>query len=237
MWAERSCVIEIDLSLAIRLGNMYEWPRWCWFWMHERVMGNSWGSLLLEPRKCHWRSYSLSCTWQCKTWGGHAKKLRIASMKRTYEKLLVRPSCSRKPQGIVDASPMGWTPKITAAVKWSQQECCRGQSRRYDPNPSKDTSRVGVDPRDWNSNLCSWSWLSVPKMLVITEPWDTCWRKLIMGSGSTPRDRSLLPSTKIWRFDIRHGGAQFSSWFSWIYILHWSSISSLLHIGIVIYVL
>jgi hypothetical protein len=38
---------------------------------------------------------------------GHAKKLRLGTMKGVYERLLVKPSCSRRSQYIGDSSTMG----------------------------------------------------------------------------------------------------------------------------------
>jgi hypothetical protein len=39
-------------------------------------------------------------------WRGHAKDLRLGTMKRAYERLLVKPSYSGKQQCFVDASTM-----------------------------------------------------------------------------------------------------------------------------------
>ena len=53
----------------------------------------------------------------------HAKKLRLDTMKRAYERLLVKPSCRRRrPQHIGDASTIGWLPRIAAAIEWSRPE-------------------------------------------------------------------------------------------------------------------
>jgi hypothetical protein len=38
---------------------------------------------------------------------GHAKKLKLGTMKRAYERLSVKPSYRRRPQRIGDASTMG----------------------------------------------------------------------------------------------------------------------------------
>jgi len=38
---------------------------------------------------------------------GYAKDLRFGTMKRAYERLLAKPSCSGRPQYIEDASTMG----------------------------------------------------------------------------------------------------------------------------------
>jgi hypothetical protein len=44
--------------------------------------------------------------------------------------------------------------------------------------------------------------LETPRYLKMSEPWDTCRRKLITGSGTSPGEISLLQSTKMikeWR--------------------------------------
>jgi hypothetical protein len=43
-------------------------------------------------------------------------------MKRAYERLLVKPSYSRRLQRIGDASTMGRSPRTAAAVEWSLPE-------------------------------------------------------------------------------------------------------------------
>jgi hypothetical protein len=48
----------------------------------------------------------------------HVKELRLGTIKRTYERLLVKPSCSERSHCIGDASTMGWPPRIAAAVEW-----------------------------------------------------------------------------------------------------------------------
>jgi hypothetical protein len=55
-------------------------------------------------------------------WRGHAKELRLGTMKRAYERLLVKPGCSERPQQIGDASTIGWSPRTAVAVEWSQPE-------------------------------------------------------------------------------------------------------------------
>jgi hypothetical protein len=70
-------------------------------------------------------------------------------------------------------------------------------------------------------------------MLEVLESCDTCSRKLLTGSGTSPRERSLLQSIKIegignlksilhqtWKCIVR-------SLPSWFLVLLWSSISSL----------
>jgi hypothetical protein len=52
---------------------------------------------------------------------GSCKELEAGTKKEDYEKLLVKSSCSGRPQCIGDASTMGGPPR-TAAVEWSQPE-------------------------------------------------------------------------------------------------------------------
>jgi len=70
-------------------------------------------------------------------WRGYAKDLRIGTIKRAYERLLVRPSCSIRTQCIGDASTMGWSPRTAAAMEWINLSlaCCRGQSWRCEARP------------------------------------------------------------------------------------------------------
>ena len=49
---------------------------------------------------------------------GSCKELEAGTKKEDYEKLLVKSSCSGRPQCIGDASTMGGPPR-TAAVEWS----------------------------------------------------------------------------------------------------------------------
>jgi len=55
------------------------------------------------------------------------KNLRLGAIKGAYERLLMKPGCSEKPQHARDASTMG-SPPGTAAVEWSQPES-RGLQR------------------------------------------------------------------------------------------------------------
>ena len=55
-------------------------------------------------------------------WRGHAKELRLGTIKGAYERLLVKPSCSEKPQHVRNASTMGWSPGRAAAMRWSQPD-------------------------------------------------------------------------------------------------------------------
>ena len=46
-------------------------------------------------------------------------------------------------------------------------------------------------------------------MLEMPEPWDSYQEKLLTGSGTSLRERSVLPSTNRKESDIRHGDAEF----------------------------
>jgi hypothetical protein len=87
-------------------------------------------------------------------WKGHAKKLRFGTMKRDFERLLVKvqSSCSRRPQHIGDANTiMGWSPRTVAAVEWSQSEPTVLQRVELEkwPRPFGGAKRSCVDPRHW----------------------------------------------------------------------------------------
>jgi hypothetical protein len=87
-------------------------------------------------------------------------------------------------------------------------ECYRGQSWRCDPSPLEEPRRSFVNPRHWNKKLCSWNCLRDPKIFEMPEPWDTCWEKLLTGSGTSQRELccSQLSTGEL---DIRHGDAEF----------------------------
>jgi hypothetical protein len=56
---------------------------------------------------------------------GHAKELRLGTMKRGYERLLLKPSYSGRQQGFGDASTRRWPPRTAAAVEyrhWSLED-------------------------------------------------------------------------------------------------------------------
>jgi hypothetical protein len=55
-------------------------------------------------------------------WRGHAKKLRLSTIKGVYETLLVKPGCIEKPQCLRDVNTMGWQPRIATAIEWSQPD-------------------------------------------------------------------------------------------------------------------
>ena len=79
-------------------------------------------------------------------WRGHAKDLKLGTMKRAYERLLVKPSCRGRPQCTGDASTMGWPPRTAAAVKWINLslERYRGQSWGSDTSPLEGPRRSCV---------------------------------------------------------------------------------------------
>ena len=73
-------------------------------------------------------------------WRGHAEELRLGTMKRAYERLLVKPSYSGRQQCFRDANTMRWPPRTAAAVEYRHLEprgwgvCYKGQSWRSDPS-------------------------------------------------------------------------------------------------------
>ena len=170
-------------------------------------MKSIWGLTLWEGLECHWWRCSLSCSWLPMTERCHAKKLGVATMKRAYERLLVKPSCSRRLQWIWDASTMWWSPSVAAAVEWINQSLVfyRGQNWRYDPNPLEEPRRSCGDCRHWYKKMWSWSCLEYPEMFKMPEPLDICWRILQTGSGTRSGERNFWQSTKmeidleIWR--------------------------------------
>ena len=50
------------------------------------------------------------------------KMLRLSTMNRAYERLLLKPSCSARTQCTSDANSMVWSPKRTAKVECIQPE-------------------------------------------------------------------------------------------------------------------
>lgn len=130
-------------------------------------MGSSWGLAL-------WRGQErplvrVQLQWQVKAqgWRGHPEKLSFGTMKRCYERLLVKvPSCGRDPS-FGDASTMGWPPRTVAAVEWSPpklrgQPCVlRGPSQRSD-------STLLEEPRSWAY------WTLTFTQLVFVSIWSDC---------------------------------------------------------------
>jgi hypothetical protein len=112
-------------------------------------------------------------------------------MKRAHEKLLVKLSCSKRPQCIGDATTMWWLPRTVAVVEWINLslECYRGQIWRSDTNPLEEPRRSCVDPRHWNKKLKYWSFLGEPKMFKMSELWAICWGKLLTGNETSPEKK------------------------------------------------
>ena len=81
---------------------------------------------------------------------GHAKELKLGTMKRAYEGLLVKPSCSRIKQCFGGASTMRWPLTTAAAVEYRNLEprrqgvCYKGQSWRSGPSPWRNP-----EDREW----------------------------------------------------------------------------------------
>jgi hypothetical protein len=66
------------------------------------------------------------------------------------ESLLVKLSCSRRPQCVGDASTLGWLPRTALAVKWINLslECYRGQSWRSDASqPFGEAQKLMCGPQ------------------------------------------------------------------------------------------
>ena len=55
-------------------------------------------------------------------WMGHAKDLRLGTMKKAYGRLLGKPSFIRRSHHIEDVSTMGWPARTAAAVEMDQAE-------------------------------------------------------------------------------------------------------------------
>jgi hypothetical protein len=94
--------------------------------------------------------------------------LRLGTMKRAYETLLVKQKI-----------PAYWINQYHAMIVKNNSICgvdqseLRGQSWRSDPSPLEDPRRSCVDPRHWDKKLWHWSCLGHPKMFETPELWDT----------------------------------------------------------------
>ena len=129
-------------------------------------------------------------------WRGYAKDLRLGTMKRVYERLLVKHSRSGRPQCIGDASTMGWSPRTAATVEWIilSLECYRGQSWRSYTSLLEEPRRSCVDPQHWDQKLKYWSCLGDSKMLkmelqVVRDCSGRFWK---MNSGLSLKTQTLL---------------------------------------------
>jgi hypothetical protein len=101
-------------------------------------------------------------------WRDHAKELRLGTMKRAYERLLLKPSYSGRQQCFGDDSTMRWPPRTAAAVEYRwldprrQCVCYKEHGWRSDPSPWRspedrvswipDIGRLEID-------FCFWLWL------------------------------------------------------------------------------
>ena len=127
-----------------------------------------------EARHCErpWKAIGKSAQLQliAQDWRGHAKELRLGTMKRAYERLLVKPNYSRSQQCFGDASAMRWSPRTAAAAEYRQLEsrrqavCYKGQSWRSDPSPWRGPKDCELYPRHWT--IIVWVLL-----LIVTMPW------------------------------------------------------------------
>jgi len=127
----------------------------------------------------------------------------------------VKPSCSRRLQHIGEMSvPWGDHQEQQWSGVNQSLECYRGQSWRSDPSCFEKPSCSCVDPRHWNKKLQSLSYLRGPKMLEMPELWDICRRKLLIGSGSVPRERvSVSKAERRWTSDMEMQSLEFVSCF------------------------
>jgi hypothetical protein len=139
-------------------------------------------------------------------------------MKRAYERLLVMPSCSGRPQCIGDASTMGWSPRTAAAVEWVNLslECYRGQSwRRCQPFVRSPEDHVWIP--DSETRICN-----IEVALRPRDVWDAravgyLLRKVAKRGVELVQEEEVCCSQQRWKrswrsedcFDISHGDAEF----------------------------
>jgi hypothetical protein len=70
-----------------------------------------------EAMEGHWWRCILSCNWWPRNEGVMQKELRLSTMRRAYERLLLKPSYIGRQQHFGDASTMRWPPRT--AAQWS----------------------------------------------------------------------------------------------------------------------
>ena len=80
------------------------------------------GGTGVEGIKSIWGYRRSQLQLMAKNWRNHAKELRLATMKRAYEKLFMRTSCSGRQQSFGDTSTMKWPPSTAAAVEYRHLE-------------------------------------------------------------------------------------------------------------------
>jgi hypothetical protein len=80
---------------------------------------------------------------------GNAKKLRLGIMKRSFKRLLVKPSCSEDFSIFIYLSTIRWQPRTATAVELDQPELewYRGQNWRSDSSPLQQPRRSCVNAR------------------------------------------------------------------------------------------
>ena len=151
-------------------------------------MKNTWGLALWEAREGHWGKHSFNWRWQPRTEG---VMMRLGTMKRAYERLLVKPCCSERPQCIGDASTMGWSPRTAVAVECINLslDCYRGQSWRSDTSPQDHVWIPDIRRKSCNTEVA----LETPRCLRFQScRIDICWGQQLAGSGSSLWERTLL---------------------------------------------
>jgi hypothetical protein len=87
---------------------------------------------------------------------------------------------------------------------------------------TKGVIQKGLGLAPWRESMRVYQWSLVAaedsKMLEMPEPWDSCQGKMLIGTGTSPGERSLLQSKKmkeleIWRvLYIRYGNIEFGVW-------------------------
>jgi hypothetical protein len=83
------------------------------------------------------------------------KELRLGTMKRVYERLLLKLSNVGRQQHFGDTSTMRWLPRTAAAVEFRQLEprrqcvCYKGHGWRSDPSPWRSPEDRELNPRYW----------------------------------------------------------------------------------------
>jgi hypothetical protein len=73
-------------------------------------------------------------------------------MKRAHEKLLVKPSCTERPQHVGDASTMRLLQNSSGSEVESSRALQRAELEKC-PSPLEEPRRSCVDPRHWNKKL------------------------------------------------------------------------------------
>ena len=142
------------------------------------------GGTGVEGIKSIWGYRRSQLQLMAKNWRNHAKELRLATMKRAYEKLFMRTSCSGRQQSFGDTSTMKWPPSTAAAVEYRHLEprkksvCYKEQSWSSVSSPLEEPRRSWMDLRHWTVRVWFWFWL-----LLCPDIFPS-WRKCLSGAHS-----------------------------------------------------